>query len=62
MGESESGHTEFRVVIANRNTDNGVKIYIHPLGKDGDSREFEASGTTIHDVTRWFPEQGVEAE
>lgn len=59
LDESESGHTEFRVVIENRNSDGSVKIYIHPFGKDGDSRNFEVSGIIIIDVTKWLPEPGV---
>lgn len=51
--EISEGKTEFRVVA--QSTDEGVKLYIHPLGKNGESRDFIVTcGDTI-DVTRWLP-------
>lgn len=50
----ESGIFEYRVVVGR--IGEHVKLYIHPLGKDGDSRDFEVNESTVTDVTRWLPE------
>jgi len=49
------GKTEFRVVAEDRGQSPGVKIYIHPLGKDGESRDFIVNGEEVRDITRWMP-------
>ena len=53
--ELSEGKTEFRVVAENIGSEAGVKIYIHPLGKDGESRDFVVNGGDVEDVTRWLP-------
>ncbi len=50
--EFEQGKYEFRLVVSRPGEH--VKLYIHPLGKDGESRDFEVNETTIRDVTRWL--------
>ena len=53
--ELAEGKTEFRVVAGNFGDDVGVKIYIHPLGKDGESRDFKINGGDVADITRFLP-------
>lgn len=53
--ETEEGKTEFRVVAKNISGEAGVKVYIHPLGKDGESRDFIVNGGDVEDITRWLP-------
>jgi hypothetical protein len=53
--ELAEGKTEFRVVAENIGDEAGVKIYIHPLGKDGDSRDFVVNGSDVEDITCWLP-------
>lgn len=54
--EAAEGKTEFRIVIEDFGKIAGVKLYIHPLGKDGESRNFIVREHLIRDVTRWLPE------
>jgi len=49
--ELSEGKTEFRVVAGPQANGPGVRIYIHPLGKDGESRNFIVDGEMTHDVT-----------
>lgn len=49
------GKTEFRIVAEDRGQSPGVKIYIHPFGKDGESRDFIINGGEVQDITRWLP-------
>lgn len=53
--ELSDGKTEFRVVAENIGGEAGVKIYIHPLGKDGESRDFIVNGGDVEDITQWLP-------
>jgi hypothetical protein len=46
-----SGYGEFRLV-ANRNPDKTIKFYIHPLNKDGKTRDFAVDGDKIRCTTR----------
>lgn len=49
------GKTEFRITAEPSEHGNGVKIYIHPLGKDGESRDFLVDGELTHDVSTFLP-------
>lgn len=50
--EFERGTFEFRMVVSRPGEH--VRLYIHPFGKDGDSRDFEVNESNITDVTRWL--------
>ncbi len=53
--QMEDGKHEFRIVP--RKAEGGkLMVYIHPLGTDGDSRDFEVDGNAVQDCTRWLPE------
>jgi hypothetical protein len=54
--EIAQGKLEFRVVAKLTDVEGQVKIYIHPLGKDGESRDFSIVENTTQDVTRWLPD------
>jgi hypothetical protein len=50
--EANSGmKTEFRIVASKERSDRVQTIYIHPLGKDGRSLDFEIDGNTLHCIT-----------
>ncbi len=53
--EMADGKTEFRVTAQPEPKGPGVKIYIHPLGKDGESRDFIIDGELTHDVSQFLP-------
>lgn len=55
--ELSEGKTEFRIVVSTVSSEAGVKIYIHPLGKDGESRDFIVNGGDVEDITRWLSSQ-----
>jgi hypothetical protein len=43
---ARSGAIDFRF-RATVNADGSVSFYVHPLGKDGDTRDFIVSGNTL---------------
>lgn len=53
--ETGDGKTEFRVVVNEVSGEGEVKIYIHPLGKDGESRDFLVDADDVTDITQWLP-------
>ena len=53
--ERDEGKTEFRVVINGVGEHGETKIYIHPLGRDGESRDFLVDADDVTDVTQWLP-------
>jgi len=59
--QMEGGKHEFRIVP--RKADGGkLVVYIHPLGRDGDSRDFEVDGNAVQDCTRWLSQCGYHDE
>lgn len=46
--------TEFRLVASKERSDKVVTIYIHPLGKNGLSLDFEIDGDTLRCITPGF--------
>ena len=48
---NEGMKTEFRLVASKQRSDKVVTIYIHPLGKDGQSLDFEIDGNTLRCIT-----------
>ncbi len=56
--QMQKGVYQFR--IAPETTPDGVKFLIHPLGVDGETRDFVVVASSIADVTRWLPEANVE--
>lgn len=55
--EIAEGKTEFRITAETRPICPGVLIYIHPLGKDGESRDFIVYGGVTDDSSKFLPEQ-----
>ena len=50
--EADNGmKTEFRIVASKERSDKVVTLYIHPLGKDGLSLDFEINGNTVRCIT-----------
>ena len=50
--EADNGmKTEFRIVASKERSDKVVTLYIHPLGKDGLSLDFEINGNTLRCIT-----------
>lgn len=48
---NEGMKTEFRLVASKQRSDKVVTIYIHPLGKDGQSLDLEIDGNTLRCIT-----------
>jgi hypothetical protein len=48
---NEGTKTEFRLVASKQRSNKVVTIYIHPLGKDGQSLDFEIDGNTLRCIT-----------
>lgn len=53
--ELAEGKTEFRVVVNSEEEDGVTKLYIHPLDRDGQSRDFAIVGNEVSDITQWLP-------
>lgn len=49
--EIPNGYGEFRLV-ANRNPDKTLKFYLHPLNRDGETRDFAVNGDEVVCITR----------
>lgn len=47
----KQGITDFRVVLQPNKIGPESLIYIHPLGKDGDSKDFTVASGLLTDVT-----------
>ena len=52
--ELAEGKTEFRVVLNSEAFAEVTRLYIHPLGRDGDSRDFGLIGNEASDITQWL--------
>jgi len=48
---NEGMKTEFRLVASRQRSDKVVTLYIHPLGKDGQSLDFAIDGNTLDCIT-----------
>lgn len=52
--ELAEGKTEFRVVL-NSDESGVTRIFIHPLDRDGATRDFGIVGNEASDITQWLP-------